>query len=101
MEGAPGFGLNTVTVVTFIFSLVFALIVNFVMDVSMLLGPGVLQNFLRGYYHRPRRENRLLVFFDIRGSTEVAEEIGDLAVRKLVNRFLNDLAEPRRAWRGV
>lgn len=100
MEGAPGFGLNTVTVVTFIFSLVFALIVNFVMEVSMLLGPGVLQNFLRGYYHRPRRENRLLVFFDMRGSTEIAEKIGDLAFHKLLNRFFNDLAEPVLAWRG-
>lgn len=101
LDGAPGFGFNTVTIITFIFSLVFALIVNFVMEVSMLLGPGVLQNFLRGYYHRPRRENRLLVFFDMRGSTTIAEKIGDIAFHNLLNRFFNDLTEPVLAWRGT
>lgn len=101
VEGSPGFGFNTVTVITFVFSLIFALIVNFVMEVSMLLGPGVLQNFLRGYYHRPRRENRLLVFFDMRGSTAIAEKIGDIAFHNLLNRFFNDLTEPVLAWRGT
>lgn len=100
-DNAPGFGLNTVTAITFVFSLIFALIVNFVMEVSMLLGPGVLQNFLRGYYHHPRRENRLLVFFDMRGSTAIAEKIGDLAFHNLLNRFFNDLTEPVLAWRGT
>lgn len=100
-EGAPGFGLNIVTAITFVFSLIFALIVNFVMEISMLLGPGVLQNFLRGYYHRPRQENRLLVFFDMRGSTAIAEKIGDLAFHNLLNRFFNDLTEPVLAWHGT
>lgn len=100
-DSDPGFGWNTVTAITFVFSLIFALIVNFVMEVSMLLGPGVLQNFLRGYYHSPRREDRLLVFFDMRGSTAIAERIGDLAFHNLLNRFFNDLTEPVLAWRGT
>ncbi|WP_298725495.1 adenylate/guanylate cyclase domain-containing protein [uncultured Ferrovibrio sp.] len=100
IEESPGFGFNTVTAVTFAFSLLFALIVNFLIEVSLLLGPGVLGNFLRGYYHRPRREDRLLVFFDMRNSTAIAERIGDLAFHNLLNRFFSDLTEPVLAWRG-
>ncbi len=101
VEGAPGFGLNLVTVVTFVFSFIFALIVNFVMEVSMLLGPGVLSDFLRGYYHHPRKESRLLVFLDMRGSTAIAERIGDIAFHNLLNRFFSDLTEPVLAWNGT
>ncbi|MEK9969604.1 MAG: adenylate/guanylate cyclase domain-containing protein [Ferrovibrio sp.] len=99
--GDPGFGFNRLTAVTFFFSVGFALLINFVMEMSMLLGPGVLGNMLRGRYHRPRTERRLMVFFDMRGSTAIAEKIGDLAFHNLLNRFFVDLTEAVLAWGGV
>lgn len=99
--GSPGFGLNRLTAVTFVFSIGFALLINFIVEMSMLLGPGVLGNMLRGRYHQPRLEQRLLVFFDMRSSTAIAEKIGDLAFHSLLNRFFTDLTEPVLAWGGI
>ena len=99
--GDPGFGWNRITAITFVFSVGFALLINFVMEMSMLLGPGVLGNMLRGRYYRPRLERRLLVFFDMRGSTAIAEKIGDMAFHGLLNRFFVDLTEAVLAWGGV
>jgi adenylate cyclase len=99
--GDPGFGLNRLTAVTFFFSVGFALLINFIMEMSMLLGPGVLGNMLRGRYHHPRQEHRLMVFFDMRGSTAIAEKIGDIAFHGLLNRFFVDLTEAVLAWGGI
>lgn len=99
--GDPGFGLNRITAVTFFFSVGFALLINFIMEMSMLLGPGVLGDMLRGRYHRPRQERRLMVFFDMRGSTAIAEKIGDMAFHSLLNHFFVDLTEAVLAWGGI
>ncbi|PJI44422.1 adenylate/guanylate cyclase domain-containing protein [Ferrovibrio sp.] len=99
--GDPGSGWNRITAITFFFSVGFALLINFVMEMSMLLGPGVLGNMLRGRYHRPRQERRLMVFFDMCGSTAIAEKIGDMAFHSLLNRFFVDLTEAVLAWGGV
>lgn len=95
------FGFNNLTIMTFFFSIGSALLINFVIEMSVLLGPGVLKDLIRGRYHRPRRERRLLVFFDMRGSTAIAEKIGDMAYHSLLNRFFIDLTEPVLAWRGI
>src|SRR3546814_1515333 len=56
---------------------------------------------MRGRYHQPRRENRLFVFFDMRGSTAIAERIGDVAFHRLLNRFFIDLTEAVLPWHGI
>lgn len=101
IEGDPGTGFNRTTIITVAFALIFSMIFSFMMEMSLLLGPGVLSNILRGRYHHPRREKRLFVFFDMRGSTAIAERIGDLAFHRLLNRFFSDLTEPVLNWRGV
>src|SRR3546814_5763134 len=71
------------------------------MEMAQLLGPGVLGDLMRGRYHQPRRENRLFVFFDMRGSTAIAERIGDVAFHRLLNRFFIDLTEAVLPWHGI
>jgi adenylate cyclase len=97
----PGFGFNRVTVITYIFSISATLLIVFIIEMSTLLGPGVLRDIMRGRYHRPRQERRLLVFLDMRGSTAIAEKIGDLAFHRLLNRFFTDLTEAVLAWGGI
>ena len=97
----PGFGFNRVTIITYIFSISATLLIVFIIEMSTLLGPGVLRDIMRGHYHRPRQERRLLVFFDMRDSTAIAEKIGDLAFHRLLNRFFSDLTEAVLAWDGI
>jgi len=84
---------NLSRLVTFAAGMFFAFIVNFISQISQLLGPGVLTSFMRGHYHKPRRENRLFLFVDMRGSTAIAERLGDIRFHNLLNLFVADVCE--------
>jgi adenylate cyclase len=70
------------------------LLLNGIRGVSQKLGPGVLWNWIRGYYYNPKQEERIFMFLDMRDSTTLAEELGDLKFSSLVRDFLNDLTSP-------
>ncbi len=40
-------------------------------------GPGVFKKFLLGRYFKPKREERIFMFLDLRSSTMIAEEMGE------------------------
>ena len=59
-----------------------------------LIGGRVLGSFLLGTYHRPRRQERIVMFLDIAGSTALAEQLGELRVHDLITRFFFDIDRP-------
>jgi len=59
-----------------------------------LIGPSTLTAFILGRYHRPRLEERLVLFLDLRGSTGLAERLGDLAFHRFLDRLAEDLTDP-------
>lgn len=69
-------------------------------EISRLLGPGVLPALLSGRYHRPRREERIFLMADIEGSTALAERIGDLEFHRMLSAIYADWAAPVSAMRG-
>ncbi len=79
---------------TLLLSFAFALAVNFVVMLRRLLGPGVLASLLTGRYRRPRKEERIVLFMDLRGSTEITERIGDLAFHRFLNQVFTDITDP-------
>jgi class 3 adenylate cyclase len=54
----------------------------------------MLTSVVLGTYHRPAREQRIVMFLDIAGSTRLAEEMGELRVHDLITRFFFDIDEP-------
>ncbi len=83
-----------------LFSLAASFVFVFMLDVNRLLGQNVLLNFVTGRYHKPRLEERVLLFIDMEGSTGLAERLGPLAFHRVLNRFVTDLTEPIVAARG-
>jgi len=83
-------GANSTTLITLLMSLGITSAFMFLLQISQLLGPGVLGKILRGSYHQPRREERLFLFIDLRRSTAIAEAIGDIAFHRFLDRFLFD-----------
>ena len=83
-----------------LFSLAASFVFVFIMAVNKLLGQNVLLSFVTGRYHRPRLEERVLLFIDMEGSTGLAERLGPLAFHRLLNRFVTDLTDPIVAARG-
>jgi adenylate cyclase len=67
---------------------------NLVFILRALLGPGTLIALLLGRYHQPRREQRIVLFLDLRGSTQLAERLGDTDFLRFLNRVFYDLADP-------
>jgi class 3 adenylate cyclase len=82
--------LPSIVAISFSVSLVFGAIFEF----RRLIGGRVLGSFLLGTYHRPRREQRIVMFLDIAGSTALAEQMGEVRVHDLITRFFFDIDRP-------
>lgn len=68
--------------------------VNFVRQMNRLIGPNVLGYFAAGVYHRPTAEERVFLFVDLQGSTQLAEQLGSARYFELLRRFVDELTEP-------
>src|SRR6266852_9599612 len=62
-------------------------------ELTRLVGSRVLLNFILGRYRRPTREERVLLFVDLIGSTSLAESMGELRMHQLLTRFFYDIDE--------
>jgi class 3 adenylate cyclase len=71
-----------------------SLIVGAIFEFRRMIGGRVLGSFLLGTYHRPRREQRIVMFLDIADSTALAEQLGEVRVHDLITRFFFDIDEP-------
>jgi adenylate cyclase len=58
------------------------------------VGVKVRRCFAAGVYRRPTAEERVFLFVDLEGSTQLAERLGSLAYFELLRRFVDDLTEP-------
>jgi adenylate cyclase len=72
------------------FSVAMSLGFNLLLGVNDLLG--VLFAFVAGRYYHPRREERILLFIDMRASTAIAERLGEERFLDFLNRFITDLS---------
>jgi class 3 adenylate cyclase len=81
-------------------SLVGAILIAIVYELTRLIGIRVLFNAFLGRYRRPTREERVLLFLDLAGSTRLAEQMGELRVQDLLTRFFYDVDEAVTAHDG-
>ncbi len=77
-----------------------SLAINLVFILRRLLGAKALVSLVTGRYHRPRAEERIVLFFDLRGSTALAERLGDAAFLNLLNRVFYLITDPVLDSRG-
>jgi adenylate cyclase len=76
------------------FFVALAVTVQFVLQMNRMIGADVLRYWVQGVYHQPRREERLFLFLDLEGSTQLAERLGSATYFRLLRRFVDDLTEP-------
>lgn len=65
----------------------------FYTEVSENLGQGVLHNFFIGKYHRPKEEERIFMFLDMKSSTAIAEQIGHVRYFEMLKEYFSDLSD--------
>ena len=71
----------------YLFWLSIVIITLIALSVNDKYGPGVFKSFILGKYFHPKREERIFMFLDLRGSITIAEKLGDA---KYFN-FLKDI----------
>jgi len=66
----------------------------FFVHLDRLLGPGVLVGLVTGRFHRPRRESRIFMFLDLKGSTALADTLEAERYFAFMHRYFSEMAEP-------
>ena len=74
--------------------LTISLMVGVVTETVRLIGGPLLASIVLGTYHRPVREQLIVMFLDLADSTSLAEKLGELRVHDLITRFFFDIDEP-------
>jgi adenylate cyclase len=70
-----------------------SVVIGALFELTRLIGSRVLFNVIIGRYRRPTREQRVLLFIDLVGSTSLAESMGELRMHQLLTRFFYDIDE--------
>ena len=68
-----------------------SMLIGAIYELVLLVGGRTLVNVMLGRYRRPIREERVLLFLDLVGSTTLAERMGEVRVQDLLTRFFYDI----------
>ncbi len=74
-----------------LYTLFLSTCVIFTNQISRKMGQGVLWNFITGKYHHPKEEERIFMFLDLKGSTQLAEQLGGIRFSNYINDFFYDI----------
>src|SRR5215510_13913077 len=70
---------------------VMSMLISSAYELIRLVGGRVLLSVILGRYRRPTREERVLLFLDLVGSTSLAESMGELRIQELLTRLFFDI----------
>lgn len=76
-------------------------VINFFMQVKKMMGRGVLMNLFLGKYHRPRQEERIVMFLDLTSSTAIAEKLDLYKYSSFLKDFFYDIDEAIQDSKGA
>jgi adenylate cyclase len=77
----------------FLFSLGASIFLILFLEISSLLSSRFFYNYFTGRYHRPMQEERIFMFVDVKSSTTMAEQLGDILYSKLLQDLFNDFTD--------
>jgi adenylate cyclase len=80
-------------IMTFIYWGLACISALFILQVNDKFGQGVLINFFLGKYHRPKEDERIFMFMDLKSSTTYAEELGHLKYSEFIQDCFFDLTD--------
>lgn len=72
-----------------------SILLNFTKIVDLKFGPGNLWRMLRGKFHRPHQQEKILMFLDLKSSTTIAERLGHIKYSQLIQDCFDDLSVVR------
>ncbi len=73
---------------------VLSFFVLFIYTTEIIMGQGTFASFISGRYSKPRKENRVFMFIDMKDSTAIAEKMDDKMFYEFVNESLYYMTGP-------
>jgi adenylate cyclase len=83
-----------------LFAVLFSFGINFLLQIDNKMGKNVLLYLFIGKFHKPRKQNKIIMFLDLTSSTTIAEKIGDQKYSEFLKDFFFDLDEVITETRG-
>jgi adenylate cyclase len=77
-----------------------SVVINLGFGIANIVGGRALMNFITGRYHSPVSEDRFVLFVDIAGSTGLAEQLGGIAIHRLLDQIFRLLTQAVVDYRG-
>lgn len=77
-----------------LFSFAIAILIVTAIQISKLHRKNELFYYLFGKYHQPGRENIMILFADLKGSTTLTESMGDVKYANYLKDYYADISEP-------
>ena len=74
-----------------LYNIVIGLVISFINQVNKKYGPGVLIPLLLGKYRKPKEEERIFFFMDLKSSTSIAEALGHLKYSAFIRDSFMDI----------
>lgn len=90
----PAFLASMGQLVLVVYTLVIYSLLVFFLQINHLLGEGILWKFILGKYHKPREEERIFMFLDMKASTTIAEQLGHVRFYTLLNELFHEISQP-------
>lgn len=84
----------------FVTGLLLSLGINFLLLMKSKIGHSIFIPIIFGKYHRPKEENRIFLFIDLKSSTQAAEQLGHKKYSQLIQDCFLDLSELVIKYRG-
>lgn len=77
-----------------------SLFLNFILIIKNKMGHRNFFRIVSGRYHKPKEENRIFLFLDLKSSTQMAEKLGHRKYSQLLQDCFNDLSTIIIRYRG-
>ena len=83
------------------YSFVFIGFIIFIQQINRKLGQGVLINYVSGRFYEPKEVERIFMYLDLRSSTTIAEQLGEIRFHNFLHDFFLDITECILSAKGV
>lgn len=74
-----------------IYTFMMTLLISFINQMNRKFGPGILIPMLLGHFRKPREEERIFMFLDLKGSTFLAEKLGHVQYSSFIRDCFQDI----------
>lgn len=89
-----------VALVILSYILICSLIINSFNQINQKFGPGVFYKLLLGKYYRPKEEEKIFMFVDMKSSTTYAERLGHIKFSEVIQDCFFDLTDVVRRYKA-